>query len=197
MNSIQLNINPQYHKTRVQINSEYKLVEAAKKDSKKFRVLYNRYYEIVFRFIYQRTGNETFTTDIVSEVFYKALENINRYEFRGLPFSSWLLRIAHNESVKYYRKTNKARIVKLETKHLQNLTSEENENNIEELKPILLKALKELKIEDLQLIEMRFFEGRPFKEMAEILNKKESAVKMKVYRILEKLKFYFKQNIND
>ena len=192
-----MNINPNYHKTESQINSEYKLVQAAKEDKKKFRPLYDNYYEIVFRFIYQRTGNETITTDIVSEVFYKALENINRYEFRGLPFSSWLLRIAHNESVKYYRKTNKARIVKLETKHLQNLTSEENENNIEELKPILLKALKELKIEDLQLIEMRFFEGRPFKEMAEILNKKESAVKMKVYRILEKLKFYFKQNIND
>jgi len=173
------------------------LVQAAKEDRKKFRPLYNNYYEIVFRFIYQRTGNETITTDIVSEVFYKALENINRYEFRGLPFSSWLLRIAHNETIKYYRKISKVRVVKLETRHLQDLTSEEHENNLEELKPILLKALKELKIGDLQLIEMRFFEGRPFKEMAEILNKKESAVKMKVYRILEKLKFYFKQNKND
>ena len=192
-----MNINPNYHKTESQINSEYKLVQAAKEDKKKFRPLYNNYYEIVFRFIYQRTGNETITTDIVSEVFYKALENITRYEFRGLPFSSWLLRIAHNETIKYYRKTSKSRVVKLETKHLQNLTSEENENNIGELKPLLFKALKELKIGDLQLIEMRFFEGRPFKEMAEILNKKESAVKMKVYRILEKLKFYFKQNIND
>ncbi len=192
-----MNINPNYHKTESQINSEYKLVQAAKEDKKKFRPLYDNYYEIVFRFIYQRTGNETITTDIVSEVFYKALENINRYEFRGLPFSSWLLRIAHNETIKHYRKISKARVVKLETKHLQNLTSEENENNLEELKPLLLKALKELKIGDLQLIEMRFFEGRPFKEMAEILNKKESAVKMKVYRILEKLKFYFKQNKND
>ena len=192
-----MNINPNYHKTESQINSEYKLVQAAKEDKKKFRPLYDNYYEIVFRFIYQRTGNETITTDIVSEVFYKALENINRYEFRGLPFSSWLLRIANNETIKYYRKISKARVVKLETKHLQNLTSEENENNLEELKPLLLKALKELKIGDLQLIEMRFFEGRPFKEMAEILNKKESAVKMKVYRILEKLKFYFKQNKND
>ena len=40
----------------------------------------------------------------------------------------------------------------------------------------------------MQLIEMRFFEERPFKEIAEIMNKKESAIKMKVYRILEKLK---------
>tara|TARA_B100001778_G_C18601988_1_gene637722 strand:- start:2154 stop:2747 length:594 start_codon:yes stop_codon:yes gene_type:complete len=195
--TIAVNINPQYHKTKAQINSEHKLVEAAKKDKEKFRAIYNTYYEIVFRFIYQRTGDETTTSDIVSEVFYKALENLTKYEFRGLPFSSWLLRIAHNETIKYYRKISKARVVKLETKHLQNLTSEESDNHIDELKPLLLNALKELKIEDLQLIEMRFFEGRPFKEMAEILNKKESAVKMRVYRILAKLKCYFKKNKND
>jgi RNA polymerase sigma-70 factor, ECF subfamily len=46
----------------------------------------------------------------------------------------------------------------------------------------------------MQLIEMRFFEGRPFKEMADILEKKESAVKMKVYRILEKLKISLRKN---
>jgi RNA polymerase sigma-70 factor (ECF subfamily) len=192
-----VNINPQYHKTKAQINSEHKLVEAAKKDKEKFREIYNTYYEIVFRFIYQRTGDETTTSDIVSEVFFKALGNLTKYEFRGLPFSSWLLRIAHNETIKYYRKISKARVVKLETKHLQNLTSEESDNHIDELKPLLLSALKELKTEDLQLIEMRFFEGRPFKEMAEILNKKESAVKMRVYRILAKLKCYFKKNKND
>ncbi len=188
MKTIAVNINPKYHKTEIQITSEQKLVEAAKKDKENFRPIYNKYYEIVFRFIYQRTGDQITTSDIVSEVFYKALENIDKYQFRGLPFSSWLLRIAHNETIKNYRKISKSRVVKLETNHLQNLTPEENENHIEELKPFLLKALEDLKIEDLQLIEMRFFEGRPFKEMAEILNKKESAVKMKVYRTLEKLK---------
>ena len=77
-----MNINPNYHKTESQIISEYKLVQAAKEDKKKFRPLYNNYYEIVFRFIYQRTGNETITTDIVSEVFYKALESHDiSYEF--------------------------------------------------------------------------------------------------------------------
>lgn len=188
MKTIAVNINPQYHKTEDQINAEQQLIEAAKKDSKNFRPIYNQYYEIVFRFIFQRTGNEEATGEIVSEVFYKTLQNLHKYEFRGLPFSSWLLRIAHNETIKYYRKVSKSRVVKLQTEHLQNLTEEENENYLEELKPALMTALKGLKIEDLQLIEMRFFEGRPFKEMAEIMDKKESAIKMKVYRILEKLK---------
>ncbi len=188
MKAIAVNINPQYHKTAAQINTEFKLIEAAKKDTKEFKPIYNKYYEIVFRFIYQRTGDEITTTDVTSDVFYKALQNLNGYEFRGLPFSSWLLRIAHNEIIKHYKKIKKSRVVKLEARHLYRLTSEENDNNTKDFKPFLLKTLKELKIEDFQLIEMRFFENRPFKEIAEILNKQESAVKMKVYRILKKLK---------
>ena len=188
LKTLAVNINPQYHKTEEQISSEYQMVEAAKKDAKNFRPIYDQYYEVVYRFIFQRIGDEEITSEITSEVFYKTLQNLQKYEFRGLPFSSWLLRIAHNETIKYYRKVSKSRVVKLQTEHLQNLTEEENENYLEELKPALLNALKGLKIEDLQLIEMRFFEGRAFKEMAEIMDKKESAIKMKVYRILEKLK---------
>lgn len=188
LKTIAVNINPQYHKTEAQINSEQQLVEAANKDAENFRLIYDKYYEIVFRFVYQRTGDENVTLEIVSDVFYKTLQNLKKYEFRGLPFSSWLLRIAHNETMNFYRKVSNSRVVKLKTEHLQNLTDEENENHLEDFKPALLRALKDLKIDDLQLIEMRFFEGRPFKEMAEILNKKESAIKMKLYRILEKLK---------
>ena len=188
MKTVAVNINPQYHKTKNQINSEQKLIEEAKKDAKNFRPIYNQYYEVVFRFIFQRIGDEQITTDIVSEVFYRALHNLKKYEFRGLPFSSWLLRIAHNETIKHYRKVSKSRVVKLQTEHLQNLTQEEETNYLEDFKPVLMNALKKLKIEDMQLIEMRFFEERPFKEIAEIMNKKESAIKMKVYRILEKLK---------
>ncbi len=191
-----MNINPRYHKTRTQINIEYKLVEAAKKDTGEFKLIYNKYYEIIFRFIYQRTGDEIITTDITSDVFYKALQNLSSYEFRGLPFSSWLLRIAHNEIIKHYKKIKKSRVVKLEAKHLSHLTSEESDKNTTDFRPFLLATLKELKIEDFHLIEMRFFENRPFKQIAEILNKQESAVKMKVYRILAKLKVLLQKKIN-
>lgn len=189
-----MNINPQYHKTKEQIHSEQQLVEYAKANSKDFKPLYNQYYEIVFRFVFQRTGNENLTSEVVSNVFFKVLRDLDKYEFRGLPFSSWVLRIAHNETFKAFRKSKDKRVVRLETEHLQNLISEDANNYFEELKPALLKALKTLKGDDMQLIEMRFFEGRPFKEMADILEKKESAVKMKVYRILEKLKNSLRKN---
>ena len=188
-----MNINPQFHKTTIQINSEYKLIEAAKKDTIEFKYIYNKYYKIVFRFIYQRTGDETITSDITSEVFYKALKNLNRYEFRGLPFSSWLIRISQNEIITYYRKTRKSKIVKLETKHLQILETEDKNNHEEDYKHLLLSLITKLKIDDLQLLEMRFFENLTYKEIANIIDKRESAVKMKVYRILRKLKVSIKK----
>lgn len=183
-----MNINPRYHQTAEQITSEQDHVEAAKKDPRRFGFLYDKYYEAVFRFVFQRTGNEDAAHEITSEVFFKALKNIQKYEFRGLPFSSWLLRIAQNETVKVFRENSKSRVVKMQSEQLGNIIDEIEENPLEDFKPSLLKALKDLKGEDLQIIEMRFFEGRPFKEIAEITEKKESAVKMKVYRILEKLK---------
>lgn len=186
--TLSMNINPRYHQTEEQIVSEQDHVEAAKKDPRRFGFLYDKYYEAVFRFVFQRTGNEDVAHEITSEVFFKALKNIQKYEFRGLPFSSWLLRIAQNETVKVFRENSKNRTVKMKSEQLGNIIDEIEENPLEDFKPTLLKALKELKGDDLEIIEMRFFEGRPFKEIAEITEKKESAVKMKVYRILEKLK---------
>ena len=186
--TISMNINPRYHQSTEEITSEQDYVEAAKKDPSKFGFLYDKYYNSVFRFVFQRTGDEYTSHDITSEVFFKALKNIQKYEFRGLPFSSWLLRVAHNETMKVFRNNSKRRVVKLKSDHLENLIDEIEENHLEDFKPHLLCLLNELKESDLQLIEMRFFEGRAFKEIAEITEKKESAVKMKLYRVLEKLK---------
>ena len=90
--------------------------------------------------------------------------------------------------MKVFRNNTKSRVVKLKSDHLENLIDEIEENHLDDFKPQLLSVLKELKESDLQLIEMRFFEGRAFKEIAEITEKNESAVKMKLYRVLEKLK---------
>ena len=65
----------------------------------------------------------------------------------------------------------------MQTEHLQNLTQEEETNYLEDFKPVLMNALKKVKNRRYAPIEMRFFEERPFKEIAEIMNKKESAIK--------------------
>ena len=90
-------INKEFHKTKTDIKSELQEIEESKKNPKKFEILYNRYHEQIFRYLYSRVDNTHLAADLTSQVFYKALLNIENYSFKGVPFASWLYRIAYNE----------------------------------------------------------------------------------------------------
>ena len=108
-------INREFHKSKKDIQSEIEEIESAKKDSRKFEVLYNRYHEQIFRYLYARVDNKHLASDLTSQVFYKAMLNIENYTFKGVPFASWLYRIAFNEMNMYFRKEAKIRTVNIET----------------------------------------------------------------------------------
>lgn len=180
-------MNP-HHKTAIDIQQELQQINAAKADVGRFDVLYDKYYKSVFVFIYRRTSNEELTADITSQVFLKALINIKKYEFKGLPFSAWLFRIAFNEVNMYFRKNDADRVVSLNQAGIIQIAQEsEQEDNTEDLKK-MLHAVKQLDSDDIQLIELRFFEKRSFAEVGEIVGITENNAKVKVYRILDKLK---------
>jgi len=170
------------------MQKEWDVIRAAQKDPAMFRPLYNHYFESIFRFIYRRTGSENLSSDICSQVFLKAMQQIGKYQYKGVPFSAWLYRIASNEIAQYFRNTNKNRVISLESSHIGDLIEEIESSQKESYKNALIEALDELKETDVQLIELRFFEQRPFKEIAEIIGITESNAKVKTYRILEKLK---------
>jgi len=71
-------------------------VEAAQKDPTRFAELYEINFERVYAFIAWRVGDRDAAEDLTSEVFHKALASLRRFEWRGAPFASWLLRIAAN-----------------------------------------------------------------------------------------------------
>jgi RNA polymerase sigma-70 factor (ECF subfamily) len=177
------------HLSQDAILQEWEEVQAAQQDRKHFRPLYNRYYEPVFRFVYRRTLDEALSADICSQVFLKALQRLDRYTFRGVPFSAWLLRIASNEVAQHFRQAKKERVVALDKVPGSEWIEEIPEwDDREENRQLLIEVLDELKEKDLQLIELRFFEKRPFKEIGEILEITESNAKVRTYRILERLK---------
>ncbi len=175
------------------MEKEWLEIQAAQQNPARFRPLYERYYEEIFRFIYRRTSNESLSADICSQVFLKALQQLKKYSYKGVPFSAWLYRIASNEVAQHFRNHKKNRVVSVEDYQLSDMIDEmEEDGDKEQLRNLLLNALDNLKLNDLQLIELRFFEQRPFKEIAEILNITESNAKVKTYRILERLKKYMK-----
>jgi RNA polymerase sigma-70 factor, ECF subfamily len=178
-----------YHVTKEEIDREHLIVEEAKKDPEKFSAIYNKYYQQIFRFLYQRVSDKETAFDFTSQVFLKALQNLHKYSYKGVPFSSWLYRIAHNEINQVFRKKIVSRTVNIETEHLNNIFEEiEEEDDVMRYQHVLIDVICELAESDLELIEMRYFEQRPFKEIAEILDITENNAKVKVYRILEKLK---------
>lgn len=171
---------------------EANLILRSQSDPEAFRALYEKYFKRIFLFVLHRVGDKQAAADISSQVFLKALLNINRFKFRGLPFSAWLFRIALNECNDYFRKNHRHRIVTIEDHIVENLHEELTENSREDdLRKRLPQILQMLSVDELQLIELRFFEQRPFKEVADIIGITENNAKVKVYRALQKMRKLF------
>jgi RNA polymerase sigma-70 factor (ECF subfamily) len=183
-----MNVNPLYHKSDTALNEELLWIRRAQKDPTDFAPLYKEYHEKIFRYIYQRMDDKDLAYDITSQVFIKAMHSIKKYEYRGVPFSAWLYRIAKSELYQFFREQKANRIVNIETYQLFEVSEEIDEDNIGEDKSKLITALSKLKEADLQLIELRFFEKRSFREMGDILELTENNAKVKTFRALEKLK---------
>jgi RNA polymerase sigma-70 factor (ECF subfamily) len=159
--------------------------------------LYKKYHEAIFRYVAKRVDEEEAAYDITSCVFIKALINLPKYEYRGIPFSSWLFRIAKSELYQSFRDKKAQRTVSIDSMQLGRVMEEFQLDESEHKREILLKVLPLLKDSQLQLIEMRFFEKRSFREMGEILDLTENNAKDKTFRALEKLKeLYSKHNKN-
>jgi RNA polymerase sigma-70 factor (ECF subfamily) len=184
-------LNP-HHKNPEELRLELLQIESAKADPDEFAVLYEKYYKQIYVFIYRRTGQEAVCADLCSLTFLKAMLNLGKYVDRGLPFSAWLFRIALNEVNMFHRKTKSDRCVSIDSKGVHNLISESGETLGKDEHKLLLAALTRLPESEMQLIELRFFEERPFAEVAEITGITENNAKVKVYRILSKLKILLK-----
>lgn len=184
-------VNLLYHQSTFRLEDEMSLIEIAKKDPRQFAPLYKKYHEAIFRYIYKRVDDEEAAYDITSCVFVKALASLPKYEFRGVPFSSWLFRIAKSELYQSFRDKKAQRTVSLDSVTIVQFIDELNEDFSEEQRITLLNSLKLLKDHQLQLIEMRFFEKRSFKEIGEIVGLTENNAKVKTFRALVKLKEIF------
>ena len=88
----------------VDAESESSLIERAKKDPEAFGILFDRHYPAIFAYICRRMEDWDLSRDMAAEVFIKAFKGLWRYRWHGIPFSSWLYRIATNEIRMYLRK---------------------------------------------------------------------------------------------
>jgi RNA polymerase sigma-70 factor (ECF subfamily) len=183
--------NLNYHQSSLVLSEELTIIEKAKRNPQFFAPLYNKYYEVIFRYIYKRVDEQESAYDITSCVFVKAMGALNKFEFRGVPFSSWLFRIAKSELYQSFRDQKARRTINIDSVTIVQMVDEICDDRSEENREKLLKSLTLLKENELQLIEMRFFEKRSFREIGEIIGLTENNAKVKTFRALAKLKKKF------
>jgi RNA polymerase sigma-70 factor, ECF subfamily len=173
---------------------DVQLVELAKDNPEKFKPLYEKYFKRIFLFVHHRINDRAISADITSQVFLKALINLSKYKSQGVPFSAWLFRIALNECNDFFRRSNRYRFVSIDDHEgVLNGLHEEllADTSIDNLQMNLPGILEQLSEDELYLLELRFFERRAFKEVADIMGTTESNAKVKVYRLLDKMKRLF------
>lgn len=184
-------VNPIYHHSLAMLMQEEELINRAKQDPVYFAPLYNKYYDQIFRYVLHRMNDEQLAADVTSQVFLKAISNLDKYEYRGVPLASWLYRIAVSELNQWYRDSRAKREISLDNTHVATFMEVFAEETNILNKKRLFHAMSQLNGLDLQLIELRYFEDRPYREIGEILNIKENNAKVKTFRALEKLKRLF------
>lgn len=170
--------------------TESEVINFAKKNSDYFGILYDTYFEQIFRFVFKRVGGmEEIAGDLTQQAFIKAMANIGKYEDRGLPFCSWLYRIAQNEVSMYFRSQKNKYFVPVDEFRLKDLAGEmQLDNNMsQEDQERLIQVLNSLDESQLEIIELRFFQEMSFREISEIYNITEANAKMRTYRILERI----------
>ena len=170
------------------LEDEQKLVKRAKDgEVEAFGLLYDYYLPKIYRFVLLKVSHREEAEDLTHQAFLKAWENINQYNFKGYSFGSWLYKIAKNMTVDYYRSFR----AEISAEEISDISSEDTpfvsiDRKIEW--DGLIKAIKQLKEVEQDVLIMRFVEDLSLKEVSEAINKSEGAVKIIQHRAINNLK---------
>jgi RNA polymerase sigma-70 factor (ECF subfamily) len=164
------------------IDDERALIEAAQADPARFLELYERHFHKVYAFISRRIGNRAAAEDVTSEVFEQALANLGRYEWRGVPFVAWLLRIATNAIADRWRREAR------DSHDPPPEIGDDRDAKDIERRAILFQLVERLPEAQRRVIEMRFVDEKSIREIAAALERSEGAVKQLQLRALENLR---------
>ena len=160
------------------MHDEESLVRRAQQhDQVALTQLYEENFDRIYRYIVLKIGDRTEAEDMTQQVFLNVLKSISSYKWQGMPFKSWLYRIAHNQIVDYLRRKSRRTTVPLDEsmpsfgsgpEHIA-----ERRVEIEEL----AVAARKLTIAQQEVISLRFAAELSVAEVARVMGKSEGAVK--------------------
>lgn len=173
--------------TGVQQTMEEQLLnQALQGDQEAFGQLYEKYVGRIFNYIYYRTGNSHDAEDLTARVFMRAMRHIVNYRHRGLPFSAWLYRIAHNLVANWHRDNSRRKEIPLEDGVFSIIHGEHPEQELlhSEDQERLMRVVRNLPDERQQLVILKFVDHLSNAEIGLIMGKTEGAIKSLYHRTL-------------
>lgn len=176
----------------VDLLEEQQLVEEAKENTESFGKLYDYYFPKVYSFVAAKCSNRDDAEDITGDVFVKVIENLPKFEWRGLPFGAWIFRIARNTLIDYYGKSGKTRTSDIEEAYGvsedEEKTSPHKKAAQNELSERVKEIMKDLSDRDLQVVQLKFYAQMNNREIMQITGLSESNVAVVLFRTLKKIK---------
>jgi len=173
----------------VQLSDEALVDEVQSGSTLAFGMLMKRYERLVYHIAFDHAKNPDSAMDITQNVFLKAHANLDSFTGSGV-FRAWLLRIARNESISWFRMQKKDRLTDELTAHnapvLRAVQSDEVER--QQQHDVIQSELKKLNENQRIAVSLRYFEEFSLREIAEVLEVSEGNVKSILYRGLEKLR---------
>ena len=163
-------------------HDERALIEAAQADPARFVDLYERHFHRIYAYVIRRTGSRAEAEDITSEVFERALVNLPRFEWRGVPLVAWLFRIAANAIA------DRRQQIERDSGDPPTDVPDESESATIERRAMVFQLVERLPDLQRQVIEMRFVDGKSIREIAAELGRSEGAVKQLQLRAIENLR---------
>lgn len=162
------------------------LVQRAQADKAAFGAIYDRYLARIYSYVYYRTGNHHDAEDLTARVFMQALSHIDGYSSRGVPFSAWLFRIAHNLVANWHR--DRARKPSVSLDAAGDVPSSNRDMERAEQRVEIRKAIATLPPDRQSLIVMKYVDDLSNAEIAAVFGKTEGAVKALLHRTLRSLR---------
>jgi RNA polymerase sigma-70 factor, ECF subfamily len=161
-------------------------------DSEAFGELYDRYVDLVYRYVYYRVGSAQVAEDLTSETFLRALRRLSSFSWQGRDVGAWFVTIARNLIADHYKSSRYRLEMTAEdvTAVSEARVSQEGPENavLEAMQnKVLLEAVKQLNPEQQECIVLRFLQGLSVAETAQAMGKNDGAIKALQYRAIRSL----------
>ncbi|HET9050994.1 MAG TPA: sigma-70 family RNA polymerase sigma factor [Candidatus Dormibacteraeota bacterium] len=173
------------HRSQAELEEERSLILAAQRDRAAFAPLYERYADQIFSYALTMTKDRDLAEEITAATFARAIEELPRFEWRGVPYSAWLYRVAGNL---VHRTRRRRPTLELQPHHADTAPGPEEVTEAAGRAAEVRDAVSQLPDDQRQAVVLHFGGGLRNREIGEIMGRSEGAVKLLTFRALTTLR---------